>query len=193
MEQYAQNTQFVICTRQPSKLIPPIRSRCFSVPMRAPTEAETVDVLCGIVEAEGVEYDDGGLQYVAAYADGDLRKAILAAQTTAGEDGAVTMDAAFEALGELGYEEPVEGMLAAAESGDFEGARKTLDSLLNDEGLDGEEILRELLATGRDRHEGDDRTIAELHRLAGRIDLDLHEGNSARVHLSAMLAELGRA
>jgi replication factor C small subunit len=193
MEQYARNTQFVLCTRQPSKLIPPIRSRCFSVPMRAPTEEETVTVLRRIVEREAVDHDDGGLEYVAAYADGDLRRAILGAQATAGEAGEVTMEAAFEALGDVGHDETVEGMLADAEAGEFKRARKALDSLLNDEGLDGTEVLEGVLAAGRDRHEGDDAAIARLHRLAGRIDMDLNEGNSDRVHLSALLAELGRS
>ncbi|MFT4885184.1 MAG: replication factor C small subunit, partial [Natronomonas sp.] len=57
MEQHYEATQFVIATRQPSKLIPPIESRCFPVPMRAPTHDETVEVLETIVEAEGAEYD----------------------------------------------------------------------------------------------------------------------------------------
>jgi replication factor C small subunit len=192
MEQYARNTQFVICTRQPSKLIPPIRSRCFSVPVRAPTETEIVAVLERIVDREEVDAEPDGLEYVAAYADGDLRRAILGAQTTVAEAGELTTEAAYEVLGGIGYEESVGGMLAAAEAGEFDDARKTLDSLLNDEGLDGGEVLRELLVAGRERHEGDDQAIARLHRVAAETDADLQEGRSARVHLSALLAELGR-
>jgi replication factor C small subunit len=191
MEQFASNTQFVITTRQPSKLIPPIESRCLPVPVRAPTEAEIVDVLERIVETESIEYDEGGLQFVAAAADGDLREAILSTQTVARQADAVTMETAFETLGEVGYEETVEGMLEAAENGEFKSARKTLDSLLNDEGLDGEEVLSELLAAGRDRHEGDERALAHLHRRAADVDLRLQEGVSARTQLSQLLAELG--
>ena len=193
MEQFAQNTQFVITTRQPSKLIPPIESRCLPVPVRAPTEAEIVDVLEDVVESEGVEYDDGGLQYVAAAADGDLRAAILGAQTSAEAADAVTMETAFETLGEVGYEETVDGMLEAAERGEFKEARKTLDSLLNDEGLDGGEVLAELLAAGRDRHEGDEQALAHLHRRAADVDHRLQEGVSARTQISRLLAELGTA
>jgi replication factor C small subunit len=193
MEQYAQNTQFVITTRQPSKLIPPIESRCLPVPVRAPTEDETVEVLERIVDAEGVEYEEGGLEYVAAAADGDLRSAILSAQTTAEQAGEVTMEAAFETLGEVGYEETVDGMLEAAERGDFGEARKTLDSLLNDEGLDGGEVLSELLVAGRDRHEGDEAALAHLHEQAAEVDMRLQEGVSARTQISRLLAELGAA
>src|SRR6056297_984369 len=98
MEKHYEATQFVIATRQPSKLIPPIESRCFPIPVRAPTHAETVEVLERIVAREGVEYDADGLEYVAGYGDGNLRTAILGAQTAAEEEGAVTMEAAYEAL-----------------------------------------------------------------------------------------------
>jgi replication factor C small subunit len=191
MEQYAQNTQFIITTRQPSKLIPPIRSRCLSVPVRAPTEAEIVTILERLAEAESVEYEPEGLEYIAAAADGDLREAILSAQTTAEQAGSVTMDSAFETLGEVGYEETVDGMLTAAETGNFSEARKTLDSLLNTEGLDGNEVLAELLVAGRDRHEGDEVALAQLHRLAADVDMRLQEGVSARTQISRLLAELG--
>ena len=192
MERYAQNTQFVITTRQPSKLIPPIESRCFPVRMRAPTESETVEVLSRIVDREGVEADDGGLRYVAAYAEGNLRTALLAAQTTVEGEGSVTMETAYESLGEVGHREAVAEMLGRAERGEFTDARKALDDLLVDEGLSGPEVLDELLAAGRERYEGNEERLAELHRLAGEVDLEMSEGSSDRIHVGHLLAELGR-
>jgi replication factor C small subunit len=195
MEQYARTTQFVIATRQPSKLIPPIESRCFPVPMRAPTHEETATVLRRILDAEDISYDDQGIDFVASYGDGDLRRAILGAQLVATkadvEEGpVVTMDTAYETLGEVGVDARVEEMLAAAVSGDFEAARSTLDDLLEDEGLSGDELLAELLRVARESNRNWD--LAGLHQLAGEVDMDLQEGTSARVHLSHLLAELGR-
>ena len=190
MERHHRTTQFVIATRQPTKLIPPIRSRCFPVPMRSPTDDEIASVLEGIVEEEGVEYEADGLEYVAGYADGDLRRAILAAQTTAEAEGEVTMNAAYETLGEVGADDRVKEMLDDAEAGEFTDARSTLDDLLVDEGFSGEEVLDDVLRIARSRYSGD--RLAELHRLAGEIDLDLAEGTNDRLHISHLLAELGR-
>ena len=189
MEQYYEATQFVIATRQPSALIPPIRSRCFPVPVRAPTHDETVAVLEDIVTAEGVPHDDEGIEYVAGYADGDLRKAILGAQTTAEQEGEITMTAAYEVLGSLGTDERVGEMVTAAEAGEFTDARKTLDDLLVDEGHSGEEVLADVLTVARSRYSGAD--LARVHQLAGEIDVDLHEGTNDRLHVSHLLAELG--
>jgi replication factor C small subunit len=189
MERYHRTTQFVVATRQPTRLIPPIRSRCFPVSMRAPDEPEIVSVLSGVVEAEGVEYEPEGLEYVAGYADGDLRRAILAAETTHAAEGAVTMSAAYETLGEVGHDDRVEAMLESAEAGDFSDARSELDDLLVDEGMSGEELLEDVLRVARKRYSGD--RLAELHERAGETDFDLQEGTSDRIHLASLLADLG--
>lgn len=190
MERHHRTTQFVSTTRQPSKLIPPIRSRCFSIPVRAPTTDEIVEILEGIVAAESVKYDENGLEYVAGYANGDLRKAILSAQTTAEETGEITMETAYDALGSVGLDDRIEEMVTVAGENEFQDARKTLDDLLVEEGMSGEEVLEDVLRVSRSRSVGPGP--AELHRLAGEIDMDLAAGTNDRLHLSHLLAELGR-
>jgi replication factor C small subunit len=81
-------------------------------------------------------------------------------------------------------------MLADAEAGEFTDARKTLDELLVDEGYSGTEVLEDVLSVARSRYAGEE--LARLHVLAGEVDLDLHEGTNDRLHLSHLLAELGR-
>jgi replication factor C small subunit len=189
MEQYYETTQFVIATRQPSALIAPIRSRCFPIPVRAPTQPEIVAVLEEIVAAEDVTHDDEGLEYVAGAAGGDLREAILSAQTTAEQEGEITMNAAYETLSAVDADERVGEMLAAAEAGEFTDARSTLDELLIDEGYSGQEVLSDVLRVARSRYSGD--RLAAVHRLAGEVDLDVTQGTSDRIHLSHLLAELG--
>ncbi|MFB6138484.1 MAG: AAA family ATPase [Halobacteriaceae archaeon] len=189
VERYHRNVQFVIATRQPTALIEPLRSRCVAVPMRVPTPAETVEVLAAIADSEGVPAEDDGLEYVAGYADGDLRAAVLGAQATAAEAGEITMNDAYEVLGEIVDRDAATEMLEAAEAGEFGAARSTLDDLLVDEGLDGAEVLDDLLAAARSRYTGE--RLARTHVLAGEVDADLAGGTSDRLHLSHLLAELG--
>jgi replication factor C small subunit len=189
MERHHEATQFVIATRQPSALIPPIRSRCFPVRVRAPTHDETVAVLEGVADAESAAYDEEGIEYVAGFADGDLRKAILSAQTTYEQEGEITMNAAYEVLGSLGVDERVGEMITAAEAGEFTDARKTLDELLVDEGYSGREVLADVLTVARSRYSG--TQLARVHHLAGDVDMDLEEGTNDRLHVSHLLAQLG--
>ena len=190
MERHHETTQFVITTRQPTKLIPPLKSRCFPVSVRAPTNEETVAVLERIVEGEDVPHDDDGLEYVAGYAAGNLRKAILSAQTTYEAEGEVTMNTAYAVLGEVGIDDEIRSMLDDAEAGKFTDARKTLDDLLVDEGYSGGEILEDVLRVGRSRYNS--RELAELSRLVADVDFEMAEGTSDRIHVSHLLAELGR-
>jgi len=186
MEKHHRTTQFVITTRQPSKLIPPIRSRCFPVPVRAPTTDEVVSVLARICEAEGVEYDDDGLQYVAGFANGNLRRAVLAAQTTATEADALTMTTAHEALSDVGVDDRLRSVLADARGGAFTDARKEIGDLLDDEGYDGQALLKDLLRVARTEYGGEDLT--RLYRLAGEVDVDLATGTDDRLHLAHLVA-----
>jgi replication factor C small subunit len=188
MERYHEATQFVIATRQPTKLIPPVRSRCFTVAMRAPTTEETVGILEGIAESEGVAHDAAGLRYLAGYGDGNLRKAVLGAQTAAEELDTLEGTEVLEPLQDVGIDDQVRAMLDDAETGAFTDARGTLDDLLIGEGLDGGEVLDEVLGVARSRYDGD--RLARLHRLAGEVDADLAAGTNDRVHLARLLAEL---
>ena len=189
MEQYYEATQFVIVTRQPSSLIDPIRSRCFPIPVRAPTTDEIVGVLERIVTREGVEYDDDGLEFVAGAAGGNLRKAILSAQTIHEAEGELTMETAYQTLSSIHTDERIEALLDSAEAGDFSDARKTLDDLLVDEGYSGEEVLAAVLESSRSRYAG--TALADIHRLAGEVDMAMQTGTSDRIHLSHLLAQLG--
>ena len=188
MERYYEATQFVIVTRRTGTIIDPIRSRCAQVPIRSPTEDEIAVVLERIAEREGVDFTEDGIGYVATYAEGDLRRAILAAQTTAADGGEITMEAAYEALDDVGHDEELATLLDHAEAGSFSDARGTLDDLLVDRGYDGEELLTELLRVARSRYEPDD--LIALYRLAGEIEFDLTEGANDRVHLSHFISRL---
>ncbi len=188
MEQHHRTTQFVFTTRQPAKLIAPISSRCFPIPMRAATTDETIGVLEKICEQEGVGYDDAGLEFIASAAGGNLREAILTAQTTATQTDELTMQTAYETLGDLGDDDRLLSTLTDARAGDLKSARKTLDDLLSDEGYDGTELLGELLRVARSRSEFPTEEITRLHALAGEVDLELTEGLDDRLHLTHLLA-----
>ncbi len=187
MEEYHQTTQFVIVTRQPSKLLPPIRSRCFPVPVRAPTTDEIIDVLATICDREGVDADPDGLEFVASAAGGDLRRGILSAQTTAVEHDEITMQTAYETLDQVGFDDELREALLDARAGDVRDARGTLDDLLYEEGFDGDTLLRELLAVARSSSAVDAHAVARLHALAGEVDLTMAEGTDDRLHLTHLL------
>ncbi|MFC7204945.1 AAA family ATPase [Haloferax namakaokahaiae] len=192
MEQHHRTTQFVIATRQPSKLIPPIRSRCFPVPMPAPDDDSLEALLADILDAEGVEYDAGGLQFLTDASEGNVRKAVLSAQRTANEADEITMSSVHAALGEVGFDDELKTLLIQARDGDIRDARKTITTLLDDEGYEGQELLQDILrvadATPEKFGPGE---LPRLHKIAGSVDLDLVTGIDDRLHLTHLLTSWG--
>ena len=189
MEQYSETTQFVVATRRPTALIPAIRSRCVPIPVRAPSSDEIADVLTAIAAAEDVPVDEDGVDFVAGYANGDLRAAILGAQTVAETTGEITRETAYETLREIGDDDEIAEMLEAAADGEFSDARSVLDDLIYDEGYEGRELLTEVLRVARTRNLGID--LASLTRTAATVDFDLATGTNDRLHLAHLLADLG--
>lgn len=187
MERHYEATQFIITTRQPTKLIPPITSRCFPIPVRGPTEDETVEILSTILDNEAVPYDSMALDIIASHADGDLRTAILEAQTVAEAEGELT-PTSIEILQEVGPDDRIADMIEMARDGEFSDARSILDDLLVDDGYTGEEILTSMMDVANSRDLVDPATLAQL---AGEIDLDLASGTTPRIHLAHLLATLG--
>ena len=190
MEQYYRNTQFVIATRQPTKLIPTIRSRCFPIPVRALTTDEILEVLQTIIDAENRDIEPIALDLIASKADGNLRYALLALQEAAVEaSDTITPDDAQAALSATGHTEIMKSVLDDAAAGNIEQARNSVTELLDDSGFGGQELLRELLTVANQHFETyGNQNIVRLHCLAGTVDRHLAEGSSARVHLTHLLS-----
>ncbi|MDY6780782.1 MAG: replication factor C small subunit 2, partial [Halobacteria archaeon] len=186
MERYSDTCQFVLTTRSLTALIPAIQSRCFPVPFRSPSKERVAERLKEIAEAEGVEYDDGGVEYVAEAADGNLREGILLLQTVAVTEGEVRMNTAYDVIEGVGNED-VEEMLEDAYSGDFDSAVERLDDLLIDEGYSGRELLERVLEAAE---EHDSERAARLVDTVGEIDARMSEGANPRIHLESLLSSV---
>lgn len=190
MEQHYETTQFIIATRQPSKLIPPLRSRCFPLAFDTPAPETLTDILEDIATEENLTYDHDALEYITGYANGNIRKAILGLQSIAEDTDEITRDTTYDVLGDVGITDDIKQMLDKAENGEFNDSRKILDELLVDEGYSGHGILEEILTVAHSgRYEEDELTA--FVTTAGDLDVDLNTGNSARIQLSQLLADLG--
>lgn len=178
IERFSEQCRFVLTTRSLSALIPAIRSRALPVAVRQATKEERVEALRRIVEREGTETDEAGVEFVAEEAD-TLRESVLLLQTVAAR-GPVTMDAVLE-VADTVEEDRVPEMFAAARDGDFDGAVDVLDDLLIEGGWSGDEILRRLL---------EETDSPEVVSLLGEVDSALDEGANDRIHLEKFVSEV---
>jgi replication factor C small subunit len=188
MEQFSDNTRFVLSCNYSSKIIDPIQSRC-AVFRFSPLSDDAVRGQAeDIARAEGIETTDDGLDALVYYADGDMRRAINALQAAATTGETVDEEAVFTVTSTARPEE-VREMVESAVDGDFPAARAKLAHLLDDVGMAGGDVIDQL---HRSVWEFDlsERAAARLMDRIGEADYRIAEGANERVQLEALLASV---
>jgi len=82
MELYSNTTRFALACNHSNKIIEPIQSRCAVLRFSKLSEAQILERLMAIIDAEKIDYSEDGLQAILFTADGDLRQAINNMQST---------------------------------------------------------------------------------------------------------------
>ncbi|WP_336360549.1 replication factor C small subunit [Haladaptatus sp. ZSTT2] len=188
MEQFSNNTRFILSCNYSSRIIDPIQSRC-AVFRFAPLDDESVAAQVRIIaETEGIPVTDEGVDALVYAADGDMRKAINALQAAAVMGEEVNEEAVFTITSTARPEE-IKEMVMKALDGDFTAARSTLDELLTEKGLAGGDIINQLHRSVWEFGLSDKDAVRVMDRI-GEADYRITAGANERVQLEALLASL---
>jgi DNA polymerase III delta prime subunit len=188
MEQFSNNTRFILSCNYSSQIIDPIQSRCavfrFS-PLADEAVANQVRYIAG---EEGIEYTEDGVDALVYAADGDMRKAINALQAASVMGDTVDEETVY-AITSTARPEEVEAMVTDALSGDFVAARAKLDELITERGLAGGDIIDQIHRSAWEFELEEQAAVQLLDRL-GEADYRITTGANERVQLEALLAAL---
>ena len=188
MEQFSDNTRFILSCNYSSKIIDPIQSRC-AVFRFSPLGDDAVRAqIVEIADAEGIEVTEDGLDALVYAADGDMRRGINSLQAAA-TTGEVVDEEAVYLITSTARPEQIEEMVEAAIDGDFAAARSQLETLLVDAGMAGGDIIDQLHRSAWE-FDLDDRTTIRLMERIGEADYRITAGANERVQLEALLASL---
>jgi DNA polymerase-3 subunit gamma/tau len=136
LEEPPAHAVFVLCTTEPSKLLPTIRSRCQRFSFARPAPAQIAEVLRRVCSAEGIEADDEALLLVARAAGGSYRDSLTTLdQLSTLTDGRIT-PGDVAALLDLVPDEAVAVLVDLVIAGDAGGVLRRLDAL----GGDGQDL-----------------------------------------------------
>jgi replication factor C small subunit len=188
MEQFSDNTRFVLSCNYSSKIIDPIQSRCAVFRFSPLSDAAIREQIGQIAAAEGIEVTDDGMAALVYAADGDMRRAINSLQAAATTGDAVDEQAVYEITATARPEE-IESMVADALDGDFSKARATLDTLLTETGIAGGDVIDQLHRSVWEFDLTDREAVRLLERI-GEADYRITEGANEQVQLEALLASL---
>ena len=188
MEQFSDNTRFILSCNYSSKIIDPIQSRC-AVFRFSPLGDEAVAAqVREIAATESIEVTDDGVDAIVYAADGDMRRAINSLQAAA-TTGDVVDEEAVYAITATARPEEIESMVTDALAGDFTRARSTLDTLLTDIGMAGGDVIDQLHRSVWE-FDLEEREAVRLLERIGEADYRIAEGANEQVQLEALLATL---
>jgi replication factor C small subunit len=188
MEMYSKICRFILSCNYVSRIIEPIQSRCAVFKFRPISEDAMRAKLLEIAEKENLKITADGLNALIYVAGGDFRKAINALQGAAAFGEKIDAEAIFQITATARPEE-LRDVLELALAGNFIEARSTLEKLLVEYGMSGEDVVnqlfREVIASNLD-----ERLKVVLIDKLGEIDFRLTEGSNERIQLDAYLAYL---
>ena len=188
MEQFSNNTRFILSCNYSSQIIDPIQSRCAVFRFSPLADEAGEGQIRKIAETEAIEVTDDGVDALVYAADGDMRKAINGLQAAAVMGETVDEEGVY-AITSTARPEEIKAMVDLALDGDFTQARSKLDELLTEVGIAGGDIIDQL---HRSVWEFDltDREAVQLMDRIGEADYRITAGANEQVQLEALLASL---
>ena len=144
-----------------------------------------------IAKKEGVKLIPEGLDAVFEASGGDMRKATNLLQAAAATQGEVDDIAIYSVLGKVSPQR-VRDMINLGMKGEFLDAREILRSLLIDEGLGAEDVLR-MIYSELMRMQMPEKWKVRISDTVGEVDFRLTQGARPEIQLSTLIAKLALA
>lgn len=187
MEDYSENTRFVLSCNYPNKIIAPIQSRCAVFRVSRLTDDEIESILRNVADEEDVDYTDEAIEAVVAESGGDARKAINTLQSSA-LDGEITESGVESIAGAVSYS-LTKDIINEAISGDLDTAMATLDSQVLKSGGSEQKFLDQALSVVKGLDIPEDARAKCISKVA-ETDWRVMQGANAHVQLHSLLADI---
>jgi replication factor C small subunit len=189
MEMYTKTCRFCLIGNYSENIIEPIQSRCSVFRFSPLSEKDAKNWIRAIAKKERVKLIEEGLNAIYEASMGDLRKATNLLQAAAATQSGEVDDIAI--YGVLGRVSPgkVREMINLGLKGEFLEAREVLRTLLIDEGLAADDIIRMIYSEVL-RLSIPERLKVQLADSIGEVDFRLTQGARPEIQLSALIAKL---
>ena len=188
MEKYSDICRFILACNYVSKIIIPIQSRTAIFKFKPLDENNVKTFLERIVKNEKLKIDEKTYKTIYNVSEGDLRKAVNVLQTAAVTDKKIDDKVIYSVAFNPNPDE-VKKMLNCVIKRKFEEARKILISLLREQGLSGEDVIKEI-HNQIFKLDITEEKKAKILELTGECEFRLTEGCNDQVQLEALLAQV---
>ncbi|MCK4497069.1 MAG: Replication factor C small subunit, partial [Candidatus Aenigmarchaeota archaeon] len=190
IESFSGVCRFILSANYSSRIIEPIQSRCAVFRLRGMAETDVKEYLNRIIKGEKLKADSEGLKAIYEISGGDLRKATNLLQASVAL-GKITRKSVYEVAAQANPSDVLE-MINLALSGKFTDARKKLHDLLINQGLSGEDIIREMHRQVL-KLKIPEKNKLNLVEKIGEFEFRLNQGGSEDIQIEALLTHFLKA
>ncbi len=188
MEKYSHNCRFILSCNYSSKIIDPIQSRCALFRFRNLKEEDVKSWIHHLANEEDINVTKEAEELLTNVVGGDLRRITNLLQISASTTGEITEKVVRESAN-IARPEDIRNLVKDAAKGDFTKAKNQLEDLMIENGLSGEDIIKqihsEVYQIPLDRYKK-----MELVDRIGETEFRLVEGADEKIQLEALLAAI---
>ena len=188
MENYTNTCRFILIANYSSRIIDPIQSRCAVFRFTPIDPEKSKKYLKEIAKKEKLHIDDKAFDAILYLAEGDMRKAINLLQSAAALGKKITEKTIYDVAAQAKPSD-VREMLNLALKGKFMKAREKLYDLLINQGVSGEDLIKEIHKQIYDLEISEESKV-KMIQLLGEYEFRLDEGGDPMIQLEAFLAQL---
>lgn len=189
MERYNSTCRFIFSTTQPTKLILPIRSRCFCLYFKPLDDATVKKIIKKVADGENVRMNGGAADAIICGARGNAEKAINMLQAAACISNVLDEKSVSRVAGAV-HPEQIDRLVDAISRKKVWECRETLDALLTEQGTSGREIAELLCDAILSRVDTPEVAKAKAVLAIGDADFRFLSGLNERVHLEKLILDL---
>jgi len=188
MEKYTQNCRMILICNYSNKIIPPIQSRCVVFRFSSLSNDDIKKRIKKIAQREGLDLSGDGANALLDVARGDLRRAINYLQSCGTISEKIDQELVFRVAGEVPPEK-VQKILKTALNGQLTLSIKLLNDLINEYGLSGRNIIKDIHREIYDFNIPEEMKI-ELSKLLAEFEYRLSQGGTEEIQLQALMAKI---
>lgn len=189
MEIYSSTTRFALACNISSKIIEPIQSRCAILRYSRLTDAQVLQRLTHVAEAEGVPCADDGLEAIIFTAEGDMRNALNNLQATFAGFKHVSRENVFKVCDQP-HPQLLQSVIFKCTEGDVAGAHGVVKRLW-DQGYSCMDIIGTLFKVCKAAHIPEPVKLEYIKEI-GFAHMRIADGLNSYLQLAGLIARLAK-
>ena len=188
MEKYTKNCRMILICNYSNKIIPPIQSRCVVFRFSSLNRDDIAKRIKFVAKEEDIELTPGGINALIDVSRGDCRRAINYLQSCATISKEINQETVFRVAGEVPNEK-IKEILNIALEGQLQLSIKLLTDLINEYGLSGQNIIKNIHREIYELNVPENLKI-NLSKILAEFEYRLSQGGTEEIQLQALLARI---